>query len=195
MAMMGAKDGERGSYPEIVDVLAQHGAQGKTDAFNRSILENIRYGRPDATDAEVHAAARHAFCDSFIRALSQGYHTLVGERGVMLSGGQRQRLGIARAFLKDAPILVLDEATSALDTHSEAEIQAALNDLMANRTVVAVAHRLSSLTNFDRIVVLKHGRIVEDGSPSELRRRGGEFETLWRLQLEGFSDAPVEACP
>lgn len=178
------------SLREKIGVVPQEAA-----LFNRSILENIRYGRPDASDEEVYAAARHAFCDNFIRALPQNYHTLVGERGVMLSGGQRQRLGIARAFLKNAPILVLDEATSALDTHSEAEIQAALNDLMVNRTVVAVAHRLSTLMNFDRIVVLKHGRIVEDGTPSELRRRGGEFETLWRLQLEGFSDAPVEACP
>src|SRR5690606_30766968 len=109
--------------------------------FNRSIRENIRYGRPSATDAEVVEAARNAFCDAFIRELPQGYDTLVGERGVMLSGGQRQRLGIARAFLKDAPILILDEATSALDTRSEGEIQTALAKLMMGRTVVSVAHR------------------------------------------------------
>ncbi|CDZ95215.1 ABC transporter ATP-binding protein [Pseudomonas saudiphocaensis] len=159
----------------------------ETALFNRSIRENIRYGRPGATDEEVIQAARHAFCDSFIRELPEGYDTLVGERGVMLSGGQRQRLGIARAFLKDAPILILDEATSALDTQSEAEIQTALNDLVNNRTVVAVAHRLSTLSSFDRIIVLRNGRIVEDGPPHELRSRGGEFDALWRMQAEGFS--------
>lgn len=158
----------------------------ETALFNRSIRENIRYGRPGASDDDVVEAARHAFCDVFIRQLPQGYDTLVGERGVMLSGGQRQRLGIARAFLKDSPILILDEATSALDTQSEAEIQAALNNLVHNRTVVAVAHRLSTLASFDRIIVLRDGRIVEDGSPMELRNRGGEFETLWRMQAEGF---------
>ena len=158
----------------------------ETALFNRSIRENIRYGRPGASDEEVVEAARNAFCDAFIRQLPQGYDTLVGERGVMLSGGQRQRLGIARAFLKDSPILILDEATSALDTQSEAEIQAALNNLVHNRTVVAVAHRLSTLASFDRIIVLRDGRIVEDGPPMELRNRGGEFETLWRMQAEGF---------
>jgi len=162
----------------------------ETALFNRSIRENIRYGRPDASDEEVIQAARSAFCDAFIRELPQGYDTLVGERGVMLSGGQRQRLGIARAFLKDAPILILDEATSALDTHSEAEIQAALNNLVHNRTVVAVAHRLSTLASFDRIVVLRNGRIVEDGAPQELRRQGGEFDSLWRMQAEGFTQQP-----
>ncbi|WP_437270170.1 ABC transporter ATP-binding protein [Stutzerimonas balearica] len=162
----------------------------ETALFNRSILENIRYGRPAASDEEVYEAARHAFCDGFIRELPEGYRTLVGERGVMLSGGQRQRLGIARAFLKDAPILILDEATSALDTQSEAEIQDALNQLIQGRTVVAVAHRLSTLAGFDRIVVLREGHIVEDGPPHELRRRGGEFEALWRMQAEGFSREP-----
>ncbi|WP_304640371.1 ABC transporter ATP-binding protein [Pseudomonas sp.] len=160
----------------------------ETALFNRSIRENIRYGRPEATDEEVVIAARHAFCDAFIRQLPQGYDTLVGERGVMLSGGQRQRLGIARAFLKDAPILILDEATSALDSESEAEIQAALNDLVRHRTVVAVAHRLATLSSFDRILVMKDGRLVEDGSPRELRSRGGEFETLWKMQSDGFID-------
>ncbi|AHL73635.1 ABC transporter [Stutzerimonas stutzeri] len=165
----------------------------ETALFNRSIRENIRYGRPSATDAEVIEAARSAFCDGFIRDLPQGYDTLVGERGVMLSGGQRQRLGIARAFLKNAPILILDEATSALDTQSEAEIQVALNDLVHNRTVVAVAHRLSTLSSFDRIIVLRDGRIVEDGPPHELRRRGGEFDALWRMQAEGFKQQPDPA--
>ncbi|WP_312964936.1 ABC transporter ATP-binding protein [Stutzerimonas kunmingensis] len=159
----------------------------ETALFNRSIRENIRYGRPDASDEEVVAAARSAFCDGFIRELPQGYDTLVGERGVMLSGGQRQRLGIARAFLKDAPILILDEATSALDSQSEGEIQAALNLLVHNRTVVAVAHRLSTLSSFDRVIVLRDGRIVEDGPPQELRRHGGEFDALWRMQADGFA--------
>jgi len=155
--------------------------------FHRSVLENIRYGRPDASDEEVILAARAAYCDDFIRELPQGYDTLVGERGIKLSGGQRQRIGIARAFLKNAPILILDEATSALDTESELEIQRALGDLMHGRTVLAVAHRLSTLSGFERIVVLVDGRIVEDGSPTELRRRGGTFDALWRLQAEGFS--------
>ncbi len=157
--------------------------------FNRSILDNIRYGRPEASDDEVFAAARHAYCDEFIRSLPEGYATLVGERGVMLSGGQRQRLGIARAFLKNAPILVLDEATSALDTHSEIEIQAALNDLMRGRTVLAVAHRLSTVANFDRIVVLDGGRVVEDGSPEALRRGGGLYASLWNLQANVLAAA------
>jgi len=165
----------------------------ETALFNRSIRENIRYGRPGASDEEVVEAARSAFCDGFIRELPQGYDTLVGERGVMLSGGQRQRLGIARAFLKDAPILILDEATSALDTQSEGEIQAALSRLVNHRTVVAVAHRLSTLANFDRVIVLRDGRIVEDGAPTELRSRGGEFETLWRLQADGFATQPGQA--
>jgi ATP-binding cassette subfamily B protein len=155
--------------------------------FHRSVLENIRYGRPDACDEEVVAAARYAYCDEFIRGLPEGYDTPVGERGIKLSGGQRQRIGIARAFLKNAPIIILDEATSALDTESEREIQCALAALMRGRTVLAVAHRLSTLSSFDRIIVLMDGRIVEDGNPLELRRRGGTFEALWRLQAEGFS--------
>jgi ATP-binding cassette, subfamily B, bacterial len=155
--------------------------------FHRSVMENIRYGRPDASDEEVVAAARYAYCDEFIRALPAGYDTPVGERGIKLSGGQRQRIGIARAFLKNAPIIILDEATSALDTESEMEIQRALAGLMRGRTVLAVAHRLSTLSSFDRLIVLVDGHIVEDGSPSELRRRGGTFDALWRLQAEGFT--------
>ncbi|MBB6575454.1 ABC transporter ATP-binding protein [Xanthomonas arboricola] len=161
----------------------------ETALFNRSIADNIRYGRPEASDAEVQDAARHAFCDGFIRQLPQGYDTQVGERGVMLSGGQRQRLGIARAFLKDAPILILDEATSALDTESEAEIQAALDHLMRDRTVLAVAHRLSTVIGFDRIVVLQEGRVVEDGNPAQLRGHGGVFDGLWQRQAAGFEQA------
>lgn len=150
--------------------------------FNRTIYENILYGRPDATREEVYAAARNAYCDDFIEQLPKGYDTTVGERGVMLSGGQRQRLGIARAFLKNAPVLILDEATAALDSRSEAVIQAALTDLMRGRTVLAVAHRLSTIASFDRVLVMRAGRIVEDGHPDHLRRSGGLFEALWQAQ-------------
>jgi ATP-binding cassette subfamily B protein len=155
--------------------------------FHRTLMENIRFAQPDATDEEVYAAARAACCDSFIRATPQGYDTMVGERGMKLSGGQRQRIGIARAFLKDAPIIILDEATSALDTESEMEIQRSLVRLMRGRTVIAVAHRLSTLTAFDRILVVKGGKIVEDGTAADLRQRGGLFDTMWRLQAEGLS--------
>jgi ATP-binding cassette subfamily B protein len=155
--------------------------------FHRSILENIRFGRADATDEEVVAAAKAAYSDDFIRALPQGYDTVVGERGAKLSGGQRQRIGIARAILKNAPILILDEATSALDSHSEAAIQRALATLMQGRTVLAVAHRLSTLSSLDRIIVLQDGRIIEDGPPSDLHRADGAFARLWKLQAQAFS--------
>jgi ATP-binding cassette, subfamily B, bacterial len=150
--------------------------------FHRSVLENIRYAKPEAGDDAVFAAAKAARCDAFIRALPQGYATIVGERGAKLSGGQRQRLGIARALLKDAPIIVLDEATSALDTEAEIEIQRALDTLMRGRTVLAIAHRLSTVARFDRLVVLQDGRIVEDGTPAELRRRRGLFDRMCRRQ-------------
>jgi ATP-binding cassette subfamily B protein len=155
--------------------------------FHRSVMENIRFGRPEATDEEVFAAARAAYCEGFIRSLPRGYDMIVGDRGMKLSGGQRQRIGIARAFLKDAPVIILDEATSALDTESEMEIQRALVRLMRDRTVIAVAHRLSTLTTFDRIVVMMSGRIVEDGTAADLRRQGGLFGRMWRLQTEGLS--------
>jgi ATP-binding cassette subfamily B protein len=155
--------------------------------LHRSVLENIRFARPDATQEEVLAAARAASCD-FIERLPQGYDTIVGERGMRLSGGQRQRIGIARAFLKDAPIIIFDEATSALDTESEIRILDALVDLMAERTVISVAHRLSTLKNFDRIIVVDAGEVVEDGSIAELRRRGGVFDRMWRAQVEGLAE-------
>ena len=154
--------------------------------FRRSVLENIRYARPEAGDEAILAAAKAARCDDFIRALPEGYRTIVGERGATLSGGQRQRLGIARAILKGAPIIVLDEATSSLDSESETEIQRALAALMRGRTVLAIAHRLSTLSKFDRIVVLERGRILEDGSPAELRRRSGFFAQMCRLQQGGL---------
>ncbi len=158
--------------------------------FHRSVIENIRFARPDASDEEVFAAAHAAGCDGFIREMADGYASIVGERGTNLSGGQRQRIGIARAFLKDAPIVLLDEATSALDTRSELEVQRALVELMRDRTVLAVAHRLSTVVGFDRILVVEGGRIVEDGPPAHLLAAGGQFDRLWRLQVEGFASAP-----
>jgi ATP-binding cassette subfamily B protein len=151
--------------------------------FHRSVLENIRYARPDATEAEVMEAATIARCRDFIEDLPDGFNTMVGDRGVKLSGGQRQRLAIARALLKDAPILLLDEATSALDTESEQAIQMALDNLMRGRTVIAIAHRLSTLRNFDRIVVMDAGRVVDDGSPEELASRPGPYRNLLRKQM------------
>jgi ATP-binding cassette, subfamily B, bacterial len=145
--------------------------------FQRSILENIRYGRPNATDDEVLRAAIAARCD-FVEALPEGLATMVGERGVKLSGGQRQRIAIARAFLKDAPILLLDEATAALDSESEEAIREALGRLMRGRTVIAIAHRLATLRNFDRVVVLKAGKIVEDGPPDRLMQGHGPYREL-----------------
>jgi ATP-binding cassette subfamily B protein len=153
--------------------------------FHRSVLDNIRYGRPDATDDEVRAAAEAASCREFIEALPEGYDTEVGDRGVKLSGGQRQRLAIARAFLRNAPILLLDEATSALDSESEAAVQRALDRLMEGRTVIAVAHRLSTLKSFDRIVVMQSGRILQDGTPAELERSNGPFRDLLLRQTTG----------
>jgi ATP-binding cassette subfamily B protein len=150
--------------------------------FHRSVLENIRYARPEAPEADVLAAAEMAHCRHFIEALPEGFRTIVGDRGVKLSGGQRQRLAIARALLKDAPILLLDEATSALDTESERAIQAALNRLMQGRTVIAIAHRLSTLSSFDRIIVMDHGRIVDDGSPAILAARPGPYRDLLSKQ-------------
>jgi ATP-binding cassette, subfamily B, bacterial len=150
--------------------------------FYRSVRENIRYGRPGATDEDVRSAAEAAGCRDFIDALPQGWDTQVGDRGVKLSGGQRQRLAIARAFLRNAPVLVLDEATSALDSESEQAVQRALDRLMVGRTVIAVAHRLSTLQTFDRIVVMQNGQIVEDGSPHELERRQGPYRDLLRRQ-------------
>jgi len=150
--------------------------------FHRSILENIRYGRPNATDDEVLRAAIAARCD-FVENLPEGLATMVGDRGVKLSGGQRQRIAIARAFLKDAPILLLDEATASLDSESEEAIREALARLMRGRTVVAIAHRLSTLRGFDRVVVLKTGKIVEDGSPDRLMQGQGPYRELITQEL------------
>jgi len=150
--------------------------------FHRPLLENIRYGRPAASDDEIEAALVAARCD-FVDGLPQGIHTMVGDRGVKLSPGQRQRIAIARAFLKDAPFLLLDEATSALDSESESAVRQALDRLMRGRTVIAIAHRLSTLQNFDRIVLLKGGRVLEDGPPERLLRLGGKFSDMVRAQV------------
>ena len=163
----------------------------ETAMFNRSARENILYGRPDATEDEMIAAARAAEADAFIRDLQDfkgrtGYDAHLGERGVKLSGGQRQRIAIARAFLKDAPILVLDEATSALDSEVEAQVQEAFGRIMQGKTVLAIAHRLSTIAEMDRIIVMDRGRIVEDGSHAELLRIGGLYARYWERQSGGF---------
>ena len=155
--------------------------------FHRSVRENIAYGQPDATDAEIEEAAKKAGAYDFIVGLKDGFDTMVGERGIKLSGGQRQRVAIARAILKDAPILVLDEATSALDSESEALIQKSLETLMENRTSIVIAHRLSTIAKLDRIIVLKNGKIVEDGSHDELiNKKRGVYAKLWARQSGGF---------
>jgi len=155
--------------------------------FQRTVLENIRYGRPDASDDEVLEAAIAARCD-FIESLPDGIRTVVGERGLKLSGGQRQRIAIARAFLKDAPLLLLDEATSALDTESEETIREALGRLMRGRTVIAIAHRLSTVRNFDRIVVLRLGKVIEDGPPDLLVRREGLYRQLVQREMDRLAE-------
>jgi ATP-binding cassette, subfamily B, bacterial len=163
----------------------------ETAMFNRSARDNILYGRPDATEADMIAAASAAEADEFIEGLQdfkgrKGYEAHLGERGVKLSGGQRQRIALARAFLKDAPILVLDEATSALDSEVEAQVQGALHRVMQGKTVLAIAHRLSTIAEMDRIVVMDHGRIVEDGTHAQLLAAGGLYARYWNRQSGGF---------
>ncbi len=155
--------------------------------FHRTLMENIRYGKRDATDEEVREAARLAHCDEFIDVLPLKYETFVGERGIKLSGGERQRIAIARAILKRAPILILDEATSSLDSHSEALIQDALDNLMKNCTTIVIAHRLSTIRKMDRIIAMKGGKIIEDGTHDELaNKNSGLYKDLWELQAGGF---------
>ncbi|WP_392536546.1 ABC transporter ATP-binding protein [Legionella sp. 227] len=154
--------------------------------FHRTLMENIRYGRVDATDAEVVAASKKAHCHEFISRLPEQYDALVGERGIKLSGGQRQRIAIARAMLKNAPILILDEATSALDSLTEKLIQDGLHVLMQNRTTIVIAHRLSTLSEMDRILVFEKGRIIEDGSHEELLKIPSHYSRMWKMQAGGF---------
>lgn len=154
--------------------------------FNRTLRENIEYGRPNASLREIQAAAKRAMAHEFIMNGDKKYDSMVGDRGIKLSGGQRQRIAIARAFLKDAPILVLDEATSALDSETEVCIQSSFDELANGRTTVAIAHRLSTLRNMDRIVVLKDGHVIEQGSHSALLRKRGEYARLWKMQSGGF---------
>ncbi|OJU87487.1 hypothetical protein BGO17_00605 [Candidatus Saccharibacteria bacterium 49-20] len=154
--------------------------------FHRSLRENIMYGKPDATEEEVVQAARRANALEFIEKLPEGFDTLVGERGVKLSGGQRQRIAIARAILKDAPVLILDEATSALDSESEKLIQEALAELMKGRTSIVIAHRLSTISKLDRIIVMDDGKIIEDGNHETLLEAKGQYARLWAHQSGGF---------
>ena len=155
-----------------------------TVLFNDTILYNIRYGRPDASDAEVYEAARLAQIDGFIRSLPEGYCAMVGERGLKLSGGEKQRVAIARTILKGPPILILDEATSALDSHTEREIQDALDVVARNRTTLVIAHRLSTIVAADNILVLDAGRLVEQGTHGELLAKGGLYASLWNRQRQ-----------
>ncbi|MDV4162667.1 ABC transporter ATP-binding protein [Rhizobium leguminosarum] len=187
------------SLRRAIGVIAQDVA-----LLHRSVGDNIRYGRPEATTDEIEAVAKMASADVFIADLSDGegrsgYDAFVGDRGIKLSGGQRQRVAIARVLLKDAPILVLDEATSALDSESEAAIQERLNLVMEGKTVIAIAHRLSTIARMDRIVVLDHGRIMEEGRPDELVERDGLFARLWKRQTGGFIpediDEPLPVSP
>jgi ATP-binding cassette, subfamily B, bacterial len=152
--------------------------------FATSARDNIRFGRPDASDADVMRAAEHAHAAAFIAALPQGFDTSIGERGVMLSGGQRQRIAIARAILRDAPLLLLDEATSSLDAESEASVQAALAHLMRRRTTLIIAHRIATVLSCSRVLVMDHGRIVEEGTHAALTSSSGLYARLAKLQFE-----------
>jgi subfamily B ATP-binding cassette protein MsbA len=163
-----------------------------TFLFNASVAENIAYGRPDAAPGEIRRAAAAAFADEFISRLPHGYDTVIGERGITNSCAQRQRLAIARALLRDAPLLILDEATSSLDIESERFVQAALETLMRGRTSLVIAHRLSTVRRADAIAVLKEGRIVEQGDHEALLAAGGEYARLWGMQ---FAEAPVSPAP
>lgn len=157
-----------------------------TTLFHRSLMENIRYGRIEASDSEIIAVSKMAHCHEFISQLQEGYQTLVGERGIKLSGGQRQRIAVARAMLKNAPILILDEATSALDSVTEKHIQDGLHALMQNKTTVVIAHRLSTLSEMDRILVFDRGSIIEDDTHDNLIMQGGHYARMWQMQAGGF---------
>ena len=168
---------KQNSLHEAISLIPQD-----TSLFHRTIGQNISYGRLHAKQSEIEQAAKQAYADEFIKELPKGYQTLVGEKGVKLSGGQRQRVAIARAILKNSPILILDEATSALDSEAEEYIQMAMANLMQNKTVIAIAHRLSTLKGMDRIIVLDKGKIVEQGKMEDLLKSGGKFQHLWEVQ-------------
>jgi ATP-binding cassette, subfamily B, bacterial len=153
--------------------------------FAASVRDNIRFGRPEACDAAVAHAAKHAHAAPFIATLPQGFDTPIGERGILLSGGQRQRIAIARTILRDAPLLLLDEATSSLDSESEVQVAAALAELMQARTTIVIAHHLATVLSCDRILVMDEGRIVEEGTHAALFRSGGLYARLAKLQFEG----------
>jgi len=157
----------------------------QTILFNDTVHNNIMYGSPDRTQDEVIKAAKQAYAYDFIQHLPNKFDTIIGDQGVRLSGGERQRLSIARALLKDAPILILDEATSSLDSESESEVQEALENLMKSRTTFVIAHRLSTVRNADRIIVLSGGRIAEEGRHDELMAKKGEYFRLYQLQFQG----------
>jgi subfamily B ATP-binding cassette protein MsbA len=155
----------------------------ETILFNDTISGNIAYGQKEVKSSKIHAAAEAANAKEFIDALPHGFNTVIGEKGVRLSGGQRQRIAIARALLKDPPILILDEATSSLDTESEKYVQEAINNLMKDRTVLVIAHRLSTIINADRIIVLDNGKIVESGAHTELLDKNGIYKNLYDIQF------------
>ena len=152
--------------------------------FNDTIRNNITYGRPEATQKEIEAAARAARAQEFIKAKGRGYGAILGDRGVTLSGGERQRLAIARAILRNPPVMIMDEATSSLDTEAELKVQQALNNLMKDRTTLVIAHRLSTVRNADKIVVLDDGRIIEQGTHDALMRKGGVYKKLYEMQFK-----------
>jgi ATP-binding cassette subfamily B protein len=157
-----------------------------TSLFHRTLIENIRYGKPDANDQEVIQASINTHCHEFITKLPEQYQTLVGERGMKLSGGQRQRIAIARAMLKNAPIVILDEATSALDSVTEQLIHEGLQSLIKGRTTIVIAHRLSTLATMDRILVFDKGQIIEDGSHEQLLQKNDRYAHMWQMQSGGF---------
>ena len=177
----GIRDVRQDSLHESIAMIPQD-----PSLFHRSLMDNIRYGRIDATDAEVMEAAKKAHAHEFITKAPQGYDSLVGERGVKLSGGQRQRIAIARAILKNAPILIFDEATSQLDSVTEALIQDSLWELMQNKTTIVIAHRLSTLLHMDRVLVFDQGKIVEEGTHDELLAKDSLYKKLWDAQVGGF---------
>ena len=165
--------------------------------FNDTVTNNIRIGKQDATDEEIYSAAKMARCDEFIRALPDGYDTVIGENGSTLSGGERQRVSIARALLKGAPIVILDEATASLDPENETSIQEAISELVRNRTVIVIAHRLRTVMGADKIFVLENGRLVEEGTGEELVSQGGLFARLYKIQQDssGWSAGKSSGTP